>query len=159
MKMVTDMKILVFSDSHGYLGHMMEAVEKENPDHIFFLGDHYRDALELAEIYPDIPVTAVRGNCDWGSGPEEEEVMLSGVRFLLTHGHRYGCKAGYGGLISEGCRRGVDVVCFGHTHQALHVQADEKLWLFNPGTAGGIHNREGYGVLFAEHGKVNGRLL
>ena len=157
--MVTVLKILVCSDSHGHLGCMVEAVEKENPGHIFFLGDHYRDSLALAELYPHIPVTAVRGNCDWGDGPDEEEVLLGGVRFLLTHGHRYGCKVGLGGLISEGRRRGVDMVCFGHTHQALHVQADERLWLFNPGTAGGVHNREGYGILVAERGKVTGRLL
>lgn len=157
--MVTALKILVFSDSHGRLGHMIDAVEKENPNHIFFLGDNYRDGLSLADLYPEIPVSAVRGNCDWGSGPDEEEVLLGGVRFLLTHGHKYNCKAGLGGLISEGRRRGVDMVCFGHTHQALHIQADENLWLFNPGTAGGVHNREGYGVLIAERGKLTGRLL
>ena len=157
--MVTKMKIVVFSDSHGHLGHMVEAVEKEQPDHIFFLGDNYRDSVELGDIYPAIPITAIRGNCDWGSGPEEEELILGGVRFLLTHGHRYGCKSGLGGLISEGRRRGVNMVCFGHTHQALHVQGDENLWLFNPGTAGGVRNREGYGVLTVERGKVTGRLL
>ena len=153
------MKILVFSDSHGHLGCMVEAVERERPDRIFFLGDHYRDGAELSDLYPEIPVHAVRGNCDWGSGPEEEELVLAGVRFLLTHGHRYGCKSGLGGLVSEGRRRGVDMVCFGHTHQALHVQGDTGLWLFNPGTAGGIHNREGYGVLLIDRGTVTGRLM
>lgn len=157
--MVTILKILVCSDSHGHLGCMVDAVERENPDHIFFLGDNYRDGLELSQIYPTIPVTAVRGNCDWGSGSDEEEVLLGGVRFLLTHGHKYGCKAGLGGLISEGHRRGVDMVCFGHTHQAMHIQADEGLWLFNPGTAGGVRNREGYGILVVERGKATGRLL
>ena len=138
---------------------MVEAVERHRPDHIFFLGDHYRDARELADLYPQIRLTAVRGNCDWGDGAEEEELLLDGVRFLLTHGHRYGCKAGFGGLITEGRRRCVNMVCFGHTHQSLHVQADENLWLFNPGTAGGIRNREGYGLLTVERGRVTGRLL
>lgn len=153
------MKILVFSDSHGHIGDMVEAVEKEHPDHIFFLGDHYRDGLELSEIYPEIPLTAVRGNCDWGSGEDEAEIVLEGVRFFLTHGHRYGCKTEYSALISEGRRRCVDMVCFGHTHQALHTRVDEGLWLFNPGTVGGVHNRVGYGVLVAEHGTVSGRLM
>jgi len=153
------MKILVCSDSHGRLGHMIDAVEQEQPNQIFFLGDNYRDALDLAELYPEIPVSAVRGNCDWGSGPDELELMIGGVRFLLTHGHRYGCKAGLADLIAEGDRRGVHMVCFGHTHQAIHIQAKNGLWLFNPGTVGGIHNREGYGILIAERGKVTGRLL
>ena len=157
--MVTAMKILVFSDSHGCLGNMIDAVEQERPDHVFFLGDHYRDALSLLDVYPTVPLTAVRGNCDWGTGPEEEEVMLGGVRFFLTHGHRYGCKSGLGGLISEGRRRGVDMVCFGHTHQAMHVQGTEGLWLFNPGTIGGIHNRAGYGILMVGNRKVTGRLI
>ena len=153
------MKILVCSDSHGRLGYMIDAVEREKPDRIFFLGDHYRDGEALANLYPQIPMTAVRGNCDWGLAPDEEEILLDGVRFLLTHGHRYDCKSGLGGLISEGLRRGVDMVCFGHTHQALHVQGGEGLWLFNPGTAGGVHNREGYGVLIVSNGTVTGRLM
>lgn len=156
---MTCLKILVCSDSHGRLGGMIDAVERECPDHIFFLGDCYRDAEALAELYPKIPMTAVRGNCDWGWGPDEEEVMLGGVRFLLTHGHRYSCKSGLGGLISEGRRRGVDMVCFGHTHQALHVQGGEDIWLFNPGSVGGVHSREGYGVLIVSDGKVTGRLM
>ena len=133
---MTCLKILVCSDSHGRLGGMIDAGERECPDHIFFLGDCYR-----------------------GWGPDEEEVMLGGVRFLLTHGHRYSCKSGLGGLISEGRRRGVDMVCFGHTHQALHVQGGEDIWLFNPGSVGGVHSQEGYGVLIVSDGKVTGRLM
>ena len=49
------MKILVFSDSHGRLGHMVEAMERERPHRVFFLGDHYRDGQALADAYPDIP--------------------------------------------------------------------------------------------------------
>ncbi len=156
--MVTSVKILVFSDSHGRLGYMIDAVEREQPDHIFFLGDNYRDSEELAELYPHILMSAVRGNCDWGGGPDDLELQLGGVRFYLTHGHRYGCKSSLHGLISEGRRRCVDMVCFGHTHQPLHEQGAEGLWLFNPGTAGGVGRREGYGVLTVERGRVDGRL-
>lgn len=152
------MKILVFSDSHERLGLMIEAVDRERPDHIFFLGDHYRDGEELSALYPRIPMNAVRGNCDWGPGPDEKVVELEGVRFLLTHGHLYGAKAGAGGLISAGRRAGVDMVCYGHTHRAEYTPAGDGLWLFNPGTAGGVHARAGYGVLIVEQGKVTGAL-
>ena len=76
------MKILVFSDSHGAMGKMVEAMEHERPHHVFFLGDHYRDGIELSQLYPDIPMDIVRGNCDWGKGPDLRVVELEGVRFL-----------------------------------------------------------------------------
>ena len=53
------MKILVFSDSHGRLGLMLDAVEKERPQRVFFLGDCYRDGQALADAYPDIPMELV----------------------------------------------------------------------------------------------------
>lgn len=155
---MTKMKILVFSDSHRRMGLMIEAVKKERPDHIFFLGDHYQDGQELAAFYPRIPMNAVRGNCDWGPGPDEKVVELEGVRFLLTHGHLHGAKSGQSGLISAGRQMRVDMVCYGHTHRAEYTPAGDGLWLFNPGTAGGIGARAGYGVLIAEQGKVTGEL-
>ena len=153
------MKILVFSDSHGHTEQMIEAVEREHPDHIFFLGDCYRDSRELASVYPRIPINAVGGNCDGGAGPGDLIVELEGVRFLLTHGHLHGAKSGLGGLIRAGLQNKVDMVCFGHTHEALNIPAAEGLWLFNPGTVGGIHYHAGYGVLTVDGGTVNGSLL
>ena len=132
--MVTNMKILVFSDSHGRLGAMVDAIERERPQRVFFLGDHYRDGQELAGAYPDLPMELVKGNCDWDQAPDELLVEAGGVRFLLTHGHRYG-----------------------HTHEGLNMP-DRGVLLFNPGTAGGIQNRVGYGVIVAADGKFRADL-
>ena len=41
------MKILVLSDSHREMENMHKAVLRENPDMIFHLGDHYKDAKLL----------------------------------------------------------------------------------------------------------------
>ena len=155
--MVTSMKILVFSDSHGRLGFMLDAIEKERPRRVFFLGDNYRDGEDLAAAYPDIPVDMVKGNCDFCPGPDELLVEAGGVRFLLTHGHRYGAKHGTDRLAEAGRQKGAAVVCFGHTHEALNMP-DRGVWLFNPGTAGGVHNRPGYGVIVAEGGKFQSYL-
>ena len=155
--MVTNMKILVFSDSHGRLGLMLDAVEKERPRRIFFLGDNYRDGEDLAAAYPDIPVDMVKGNCDFCPGPDELLVEAGGVRFLLTHGHRYHAKSGTDRLVEAGKQMGAAVVCFGHTHQALNMP-ERGVWLFNPGTAGGIHNRPGYGVIVADGGTFRSEL-
>lgn len=148
------MKILVFSDSHGAMGKMVEAMEHERPHHVFFLGDHYRDGIELSELYPDIPMDIVRGNCDWGKGPDLRVVELEGVRFLLTHGHLQYVKSGLDELLQEAKNRQVQVACFGHTHLAKVVYR-EGIYLMNPGSAGGCHAREGYGVIEALGGSVN----
>lgn len=155
--MVTNMKILVFSDSHGRLGPMVEAVEAERPQRVFFLGDNYRDGQALAEGYPELPVELVRGNCDWDAGPEELLLEAGGVRFLLTHGHRYGVKSGTDRLARAARERGADVACFGHTHEALNMPG-QGVWLFNPGSAGGIHARVGYGMILVENGRFRTEL-
>ena len=149
--MVTNMKILVFSDSHGRLGPMLDAVEQERPQRVFFLGDHYRDGQALMDAYPDLPMELVRGNCDWDKAPDELIVEARGVKFLLTHGHRYGVKSGTDQLARAAREKGVAVACFGHTHQGLNMP-DHGIWLFNPGTAGGIYNRVGYGVILVSNG-------
>ena len=148
------MKILVFSDSHGAMGKMVEAMEHERPHHVFFLGDHYRDGIEMSQLYPDIPMDIVRGNCDWGKGPDLRVVELEGVRFLLTHGHLQYVKSGLDELLQEAKNRQVQVACFGHTHLAKVVYRD-GIYLMNPGSAGGCHAREGYGVIEALGGSVN----
>jgi putative phosphoesterase len=147
------MKIVVFSDSHGNLDWMIAAVETERPDYIFFLGDNERDGWDLSRMYPYIPLIAVKGNCDYGPGLEDWVVELEDVRFLLTHGHRYGAKSGYIRLIEAGLRCGADVVCFGHTHQAVIRNEAGMVHLFNPGTIGGPYGqRITYGVISVKDG-------
>ena len=46
------MKYLVLSDSHGNVDNMVRAVEREKPDGIIHLGDCWRDAEELNELFP-----------------------------------------------------------------------------------------------------------
>lgn len=151
------MKILVFSDSHGRMGLMVEAMENERPQRVFFLGDNYRDGQILADAYPEVPMDMVKGNCDFCSGPNELVVEVEGVRFLLTHGHKYYVKSGTWRLPEAAKKHGAAMVCFGHTHEGLN-QPEEGIWLFNPGSAGGIHSRAGYGILTVENGTVRGDL-
>lgn len=150
------MKILMVSDSHGRVGNLLEAVDREIPDQVFHMGDLIRDAEELSSVYPDLPVHAVVGNCDgWTQGPEDLEVDLDGVKFLLTHGHCYHAKLGPGALLRVGRDRGMDVVCYGHTHEPVAQLQTGGLWLINPGTVGGVHNRATYAVATLEDGEVS----
>lgn len=150
------MKILVLSDSHGRVGNLLDAVERELPDQVFFLGDVLRDLEDLEALDPALPVCAVAGNCDgWYGGAEERECTVSGVRCYLTHGHLHHAKLGTLGLAKAGTDRGVDAVFFGHTHRPMAERQENGLWLINPGTVGGVGHRATYGVVQAERGEIS----
>ena len=139
------MKILVFSDSHGRLGHMMDAMERERPRRVFFLGDCYRDGEALRNAYPDVPMELVRGNCDWGSSlPTVGEYEAEGARIFYTHGHAYGVKSGDETIISAARERKADILLFGHTHQSREDYED-GLYIMNPGRLSGWE--PSYGVI------------
>lgn len=150
------MKILIVSDSHGNTSALRAAVQRESPDRVFHLGDVNRDARRLAEEFPALPMDAVAGNCDgWGADvPDQLLVTVGGVKFFLTHGHRYHVKMGIGMVVNEAKSQGADVVCFGHTHQAMHELWTGGIWVVNPGTAGGVYAPATYAVAEAENGKV-----
>ena len=132
------MKICVFSDSHGNSFYMKEMIRREKPDRIFFLGDGEQDLPALRQAFPVLPIDAVRGNCDFRTElPRELVLTLEGVRFFLTHGHRYGVKTGDLETLKAAARENrAQAVLFGHTHEAF-IGWDRELLLMNPGTARG----------------------
>ncbi len=152
------MKILIVSDSHGNQSALRTAVEREQPDQVFHLGDMISDARRLAERYPKLPVACVIGNCDAynnDSGPDQVTVKAGGAQFFLCHGHRYHVKLGVGLLMREGRREYADVVCFGHTHKAVCSRGEGGVWMVNPGSVGGVNAPATYAVAEAENGVVN----
>lgn len=131
-----DLKVLVFSDSHGLLDYMIAAVEREEPDCVLHLGDYWEDAQDLRAIYPEVPLTGVPGNCDWvADAPLERIITLEGCRIALCHGHTRGVKTGYRDLIDYGETVGADVVLCGHTHRP-HYERRGPLHVLNPGSVG-----------------------
>ena len=70
------MKILVFSDSHGNIQNMEQAVRGDRPDYILHLGDVNPDARALRKLFPAIPMECVCGNCDGRRPALEEERVL-----------------------------------------------------------------------------------
>lgn len=151
------MKWLVFSDSHGSLDYIKQAIELEQPDKVLHLGDVIRDAEKISESYPNLEMTWVVGNCDGYSGddraPVERELFMGDRRVLMCHGHTYQVKLGIGALMSEGRARGADVVLFGHTHEPVCFQ-EGNMWVMNPGTARGFPNAT-YGVMELTDGKLS----
>ena len=133
------MKILVFSDSHGNVENMVKAVEQEQPatlDMILHLGDGWRDAEALHQLYPGIPLEQVPGNCDLGRfEPYERILILGDRRVMICHGHTLGVKSS---LLRASCaarENGAQALFFGHTHTPL-IDYHDGLWLVNPGSIG-----------------------
>ena len=85
------MKALIFSDSHGKLDGIREAM-KRHPDFeaIFHLGDVGNDIESLRRMTP-YPVYLVRGNCDYSATKLKENLVVEfgGKRIAMCHGHRY----------------------------------------------------------------------
>lgn len=148
-----NMKLLVFSDSHGNTANMLRVVEMERPDGIFHLGDLIKDTLALREQYPGIPLYSVCGNCDgWSDRPEEVVVTLERKKILMMHGHTRGVKSGPGVAVFAAHEAEAHVLLYGHTHQP-HCELLNGLWILNPGSVGSA-TRGTYGVIALEHGKL-----
>ncbi len=152
------MKILVLSDSHGNVGNMIRAVERESPRMIFHLGDCWRDGQRLHDRFPEIPFEQVPGNCDFRSQePAERLACLEDKRILLCHGHTYGVKQSLlaAGYAAE--EQNLDVFLFGHTHRPLVDMRGKTLFL-NPGSIGD-YARPFYGVLTISNGSADARTV
>lgn len=147
------MKILVFSDSHGELSHMREAIRREKPDQIFHLGDYDRDAEDLEREFPTIPIAGVRGNCDyWSDSPVTRLIRLGGHRFFLCHGHTLGVKTSYMRASYAAMEQKADFLLCGHTHEPFHGETeDSRLTILNPGSCG--FSYPSYGRILLESGR------
>jgi putative phosphoesterase len=125
-------RVGLISDTHNMLRPQVLEVFKD-VDVILHAGDVGDDDI-LDELTAIAPVYAVRGNTDPFENarlPDSRELMISGVRVHVSHGHEVGAKpiallAAYGHA---------DVIVYGHTHRELLMDADGVL-VVNPGAAG-----------------------
>ena len=151
------MKILVLSDTHGRSRNARKVINREKPfDARFHLGDIEGGEEEIAAL-AGVPTYMVAGNCDtWSSLPQEAEVVLGGVRFMLTHGHRYWVSASLKELKTKARKNRCDVVLFGHTHRPVEDLSDPSLMVLNPGSLSFPRQADGkptYMVLTVENGR------
>ena len=141
------MKYLVLSDSHGNVDNMVRAVELTKPDGIIHLGDCWRDAEELHELFPRLPLEQVPGNCDFGRFEALERVLiLDDHRVLIAHGHTLGVKTGLLRAQYRALEQNADLLLFGHTHAPRPM-------MMNPGSIGDPR-RPTYGVLECRDGQI-----
>lgn len=123
------MRILILSDSHGNTKLLNQIVEQVKADHVIHCGDFCTSEAKL----PDVPMTVVRGNCDWEQVQDEAVFEDGGLRIFVTHGHRYDVKSTPLSLRYRTEEMGAQIGCFGHSHFPFCEKVGEVL-LINPGS-------------------------
>ena len=129
------MHALVFSDSHGRVKPMLDAVEIYRPDVIFHLGDVVRDAEKIKQAFPKIPFYMVPGNSGDDSAVDDETeklIQLEGKTVFYLHGHTQQVRGGLTHAVHQARDRGADLMLYGHTHVPLALDYDGILAV-NPG--------------------------
>lgn len=130
------MKLAIFSDTHGSVSGMLRAVRRVSPDVLVHLGDYLRDTAALEKEFPDLPLYAVPGNCDYASGlPDFLTFSAGSITVFATHGHRYSVKQGNDALLNAAYFSGASLALYGHTHIPCQDLV-AGMYVLNPGTAG-----------------------
>lgn len=105
----------------------------ENADLFINLGDGEGDVDSVLQLYPNVKIERVAGNCDFSSTlPLYKTITFDGKKILFTHGHPFYVKHGYEMIKQEARRQGVDICLFGHTHTPM-VEIEDGIYYMNPG--------------------------
>lgn len=157
------MKILVISDTHGDIEKAEKLIKSSNGiDLVIHLGDYFRDAQRLSDMFPQIPFEYIYGNSDFmiGDVPAEKRLEYCGKKIFITHGHRYSVKWDYEKLCKKAEEMNVDLLLFGHTHVADLV-ASEKFYLVNPGSISDPRDdsNESYAIIEIEENEVKPSIM
>lgn len=96
---------------------MVRAIRQQQPDAVFHLGDwRARHAAFGKGVSGPAALPCVRQLRREPVNPEVLKLTLDGVKFFLTHGHRYSVKYALDALLNAAYFAGADMVLFGHTH-------------------------------------------
>jgi len=128
------MRVLIVSDTHRYNKNYLDLIERLKPlDMIIHCGDVEGSEYTLKEA-AECPVMMISGNNDFFTPlPKELEFSIGKYKVWVTHGQYYGVYLGTSRIIEEARSRGVDIVCFGHTHVPV-LKQEEGLTVINPGS-------------------------
>lgn len=153
------MKILVFSDTHGLTASAVrEAKSHTDAEEIIHLGDNVRDAYEIQKL-TGLPVTMVKGNCDYSPEPEKLIITKGGCRIFLTHGHRYRVGFSLLNLALAAEEAGAQAAFFGHTHKSL-IEYENGVLLLNPGSISNPRGcPESYAVVDVNDGVIKAEIV
>ncbi len=127
------MKVLIVSDTHKKNDTYLNLLRLHRPDMVIHCGDAEGAEYLLTEA-ADCPVHIVLGNNDFFSSlPRELELEIGKYKVWVTHGHNYYVSMGNETIKREAAARGMDIVCYGHTHRPV-VDRDDDIIAVNPGS-------------------------
>lgn len=127
------MKVLIVSDTHRHNDVYVNLVKLHKPDMVIHCGDA-EGSEELLREAAECPVYIVLGNNDFFSNlPREREIQIGKYKVWVTHGHNYYVSMGNETIKKEAIARGMDIVCYGHTHRPV-IDWDEEVIAVNPGS-------------------------
>ncbi len=130
------MRIGIISDTHRLWSRIEQALKLMGEvDIVLHLGDNTSDAEDIRNALKNVPVVAVKGNCDQTeSMPEERVLLLDGKKIFMTHGHKYNVKYDYDDIYIRAKEIGADAALFGHSHYPIILKKGGTV-LVNPGSA------------------------
>ena len=139
------MRLVVFSDSHGYRISLETAIKNEpDADAFVFLGDGLREWEDCQELIKNKISVAVKGNCDGMFPPYPKKVVgkFGQITTYCTHGDNEQVKFSLEPLKLNASLSEATLVLFGHTHTP-YKEYDNGLYLFNPGSV----KQNSYGIV------------
>ena len=129
-----NMKILEFSDTHGYEGDILRILYKESGvDLLIHCGDVEGGQWKIREM-AGCPCWFVKGNNDIFSDlPNELVINIGNLKAFVTHGHLYGIHTTKARVEAQARKHGAQIAMFGHTHYP-YLEQKPDLTLLNPGS-------------------------
>lgn len=127
------MKIALVSDTHGYMGNLVEEIRKQEVDYILHMGDGVEEADMLREEL-NLPTFVVAGNNDYFTDARPELFfMLEKTPIYMVHGHRQGVYYSRGEFAQIARQKGAKIALYGHTH-VFRDEMFADVRVINPGS-------------------------
>ncbi|MDY3006254.1 YfcE family phosphodiesterase [Anaerococcus sp. AGMB00486] len=130
------MKVLVVSDTHGYVDDVLKFLNTNKVNLIIHAGDFSEDALKIKSI-SGIKTLRVKGNNDYldNTSPDQRIINIYNHRILLVHGHKENVYYSKNSLIDKAIENECEMVIFGHTHTYCEDYDENfNIILLNPGS-------------------------
>ena len=157
------MIIGILSDTHSFVIPTPVIERFKTVDLIIHAGDICN--LQTLKFLKKIaPTKAVQGNMDEAAVKKElplkEIIVCDGLRIGVTHGHLGDSREALKNAISSFKDDKMDVVIFGHSHQAINEQVGTTLY-FNPGSPNDVIKAKffSYGLISIEAGKIKAEII